>query len=95
VLRSIAIKSSMLGVTYVGGPTALLELNRVRLLTDPGFDPAGTEFRSGILILTRTMGPAVPISQLLPIDAVLLSHVHHFDHLDESGRAFLSAAVSF
>jgi len=84
----------MVGITYVGGPTALLELNGVRLLTDPGFDPAGTEFRSGTYILTRTTGPAMASRQLLPIDAVLLSHDHHFDNLDESGRAFLSAADS-
>lgn len=79
-------------ITYVGGPTALLELSGARLLTDPGFDPAGTEFRSGTYVLTRTMGPAVPSGKLLPIDAVLLSHDHHFDNLDESGRAFLPAA---
>lgn len=82
----------MLGVTYVGGPTALLELDGVRLLTDPGFDPAGTEFRSATYVLTRTIGPALAGSDLLPVDAVLLSHDHHFDNLDDSGRAFLSSA---
>ena len=82
----------MLGLTYVGGPTALLETSGVRLLTDPGFDPAGTEFHSGTYVLTRTTGPAVPSTKLLPIDAVLLSHDHHFDNLDESGRSFLSEA---
>jgi len=87
-------QNGMLGITYVGGPTALLELNGVRLLTDPGFDPAGTEFRSGTYVLARTMGPALPSSELLPIDVVLLSHDHHFDNLDESGRAFLPAANS-
>jgi uncharacterized DUF497 family protein len=30
-----------LRVTYVGGPTALFEIERLRLLTDPTFDPAG------------------------------------------------------
>jgi L-ascorbate metabolism protein UlaG (beta-lactamase superfamily) len=84
----------MVGITYVGGPTALLELDGVRLLTDPGFDPPGTEFRSGTYVLTRTKGPAIPSSQLPPIDAVLLSHDHHFDNLDDSGRAFLSSAAS-
>lgn len=84
----------MLGITYIGGPTALLEISGLRLLTDPGFDPAETEFRSGTYVLTRTMAPAVPSSELLPVDAVLLSHDHHFDNLDGSGRAFLSAASS-
>lgn len=82
----------MLGFTYVGGPTALLELSGVRLLTDPGFDPAGTKFRSGTYVLTRTTDPAISSPKLLPIEAVLLSHDHHFDNLDESGRSFLPQA---
>ena len=82
----------MTGFTYIGGTTALLEIDGVRLLIDPGFDPAGTEFRSGTYVLTRTKGPAAQGSELLPIDAVLLSHDHHFDNLDGSGRAFLPAA---
>jgi L-ascorbate metabolism protein UlaG (beta-lactamase superfamily) len=36
-----------LRVTYVGGPTALFEIERPRLLTDPTFDPAGTEYKLG------------------------------------------------
>ena len=31
-------------VTHIGGPTALIELGGLRLLTDPAFDPAGTEY---------------------------------------------------
>jgi L-ascorbate metabolism protein UlaG (beta-lactamase superfamily) len=30
-----------LQVRYLGGPTAILELGGVRLLTDPTFDPPG------------------------------------------------------
>ena len=29
------------GLRYLGGPTALLELGGLRLLTDPTFDPPG------------------------------------------------------
>jgi L-ascorbate metabolism protein UlaG (beta-lactamase superfamily) len=36
----------MLRVTYIGGPTALLQLGGLRLLTDPTFDPGGTEYRT-------------------------------------------------
>lgn len=35
-------------VTYVGGPTALLDIDGVRLLTDPTFDPAGSEHRAPV-----------------------------------------------
>lgn len=78
--------------TYIGGATALIEFAGLRFLTDPSFDPAGTEFRSGTYVLQRTAGPALPPDALLPVDAVLLSHDHHFDNLDGSGRAFLSHA---
>ena len=37
-----------LRITYIGGPTALLELAGLRLLTDPTFDPAGTEYRTPV-----------------------------------------------
>jgi len=35
-----------LKLTYIGGPTALLELGGLRILTDPTFDPAGGEYRA-------------------------------------------------
>jgi L-ascorbate metabolism protein UlaG (beta-lactamase superfamily) len=31
-------------LTYVGGPTAIIEMGGLRLLTDPTFDPAGTRY---------------------------------------------------
>lgn len=78
-----------LDITYIGGPTALLEIGGLRFLTDPTFDQAGAEFRSGAYILHKTSGPAVSPMALGPLNAVLLSHDHHFDNLDEAGRAFL------
>ncbi len=79
-------------ITHIGGPTALLEFGGVRLLTDPTFDPAGSEFRSGSYVLRKTRGPALAADALGHLDAVLLSHDHHFDNLDESGRRLLSRA---
>lgn len=77
-------------LTYVGGPTALLELGGVRLLTDPTFDPPGAEYRAGSYVLRKTQGPALGPDALGRIDAALLSHDHHFDNLDGSGRALLA-----
>ena len=34
-----------LELTYIGGPTLVLELGGIRLLTDPTFDPARSEER--------------------------------------------------
>jgi L-ascorbate metabolism protein UlaG (beta-lactamase superfamily) len=31
-------------ITYIGGPTALIEFGGLRLLTDPTFDPAGSTY---------------------------------------------------
>jgi L-ascorbate metabolism protein UlaG (beta-lactamase superfamily) len=79
-------------ITLIGGPTALIELDEFRLLTDPTFDPPGAELTSGLVTLRKTIGPAREPSELGPIDAVLLSHDQHFDNLDRSGREFLTKA---
>jgi L-ascorbate metabolism protein UlaG (beta-lactamase superfamily) len=77
--------------TYVGGPTALLEVAGLRLLTDPTFDPAGTSYETPVYTLRKTRDPAIAVDALPTIDAVLLSHDHHFDNLDRTGRAILSS----
>jgi L-ascorbate metabolism protein UlaG (beta-lactamase superfamily) len=81
-----------LRLTYIGGPTALIEIGGLRLLTDPTFDAEGAEFRSGAYALQKTQGPAIAAADLGHLDAILLSHDHHFDNLDGSGRRLLAAA---
>ena len=81
-----------LRLTYIGGPTALLEFAGLRCLTDPTLDPAGTEYPTAAYTLRKTQSPAIAPAQLGQIDAVLLSHDHHFDNLDHSGRSVLQAA---
>lgn len=71
-------------VTYVGHATVLVEMDGVRLLTDP--------------VLRRRIGPlrrhgAPPDPRLAEdIDAVLISHLHH-DHADVPSLRRLSRAV--
>ncbi len=84
--------SRSLHITYVGGPTALVDWGGLRLLTDPTFDLAGTEYPTGAYTLRKTDNPAVQPDQLGPVDAVLLSHDHHSDNLDRIGRGLLSEA---
>jgi len=77
-------------LTHVGGPTVLIEAGGWRLLTDPTFDPPGRRYNFGWGTSSRKLaGPAVAAVDLGPIDAVLLSHDHHDDNLDEAGRALL------
>ena len=40
-------------------------------------------------VVAKVTGPAVAADELPPLDAVLLSHDHHGDNLDEAGRALL------
>ena len=80
-------------VTHVGGPTALIEVGGWRILTDPTFDPPGRRYAFGWGTSSRKLvGPAVSADALGPIDAVLLTHDHHGDNLDDAGRALLPSA---
>ncbi|WP_436770794.1 MBL fold metallo-hydrolase [Yinghuangia sp. YIM S09857] len=80
-----------LAVRYVGGPTAVVEIGGLRLLTDPTFDPPG-EHPVGARSLVKTAGPAFGAAEVGAVDAVLLSHDQHPDNLDDSGRALLADA---
>lgn len=61
------------GISYVGHATLLIELGGVRLLTDP-------LLRDGIAHVRRRV-PLPRVEDLLPLDAILISHAHA-DHLD-------------
>ncbi|HEX4109482.1 MAG TPA: MBL fold metallo-hydrolase [Solirubrobacteraceae bacterium] len=77
-------------ITYIGGPTALIEIGDWRLLTDPTFDPPGKRYFFGWGTYSRKLqGPAIEFADLGRIDAVLISHDHHGDNLDPSGRSLL------
>jgi L-ascorbate metabolism protein UlaG (beta-lactamase superfamily) len=77
-------------LTHIGGPTTLLEIDGWRILTDPTFDDPGRTYRFGWGTSSRkTTGPAIASAELGPIDAVLLTHDHHADNLDDAGRALL------
>jgi L-ascorbate metabolism protein UlaG (beta-lactamase superfamily) len=80
-----------LRITYLGGPTALVEFGGLRVVTDPTFDPAGTEYPAAAYTLRKTQSPAVAAADLGAVDAVLLSHEHHADNLDHAGRRFLAS----
>src|SRR6476661_2568233 len=61
-------------VTYIGHATLLLELDGIRILTDPNFEP-----KLGRL-LPRVSAPGIALADLPKLDALLLTHAHA-DHL--------------
>jgi len=87
------VDSNTLRVTYVGGPTAIFEIDGIRFLTDPTFDPAGTTFDLGRYSLHKLQGPSIEASVVGPIDAVLLSHDHHWDNFDRAGHRVAAGAT--
>lgn len=75
-------------VTYLGGPTIILEIGGLRLMTDPTLDPAGEQFMiNDKPAYHKTEGPAT--TEIGKIDVVLLSHDQHGDNLDHAGRELL------
>ncbi|HEU5108143.1 MAG TPA: MBL fold metallo-hydrolase [Micromonosporaceae bacterium] len=80
-------------VTHIGGPTTLIEFAGWRLLTDPTFDPAGRRYAFGWGTSSRKLAdPAVTPDAIGSVDAVLLTHDHHGDNLDDAGRGLLPSA---
>ena len=80
-------------LTLIGGPTVLIEIAGLRLLTDPTFDEPRTYDARGI-VLEKKKGPALAEGALGRVDAVLLSHDQHFDNLDHAGRELLKGAAT-
>jgi L-ascorbate metabolism protein UlaG (beta-lactamase superfamily) len=80
-------------ITHIGGPTVLIEVEGLRILSDPTFDPPGKTYKFGWGTSSRkTTGPSIAPSELGPIDVVLISHDNHGDNLDDAGRALLASA---
>jgi L-ascorbate metabolism protein UlaG (beta-lactamase superfamily) len=78
-------------ITLIGGPTALIEIDGFRLLTDPTFDAPGA-YQLPHVKLEKLTGPALSAEAVGEVDAVLLSHDQHSDNLDNSGKDFLQKA---
>lgn len=80
-------------VTHIGTATLLLELDGLRLLTDPVFDAPGEKWRFGFgTSSVHQETPAMTPAQVGAVDAVLLSHDQHGDNLDHAGREFAQRA---
>jgi L-ascorbate metabolism protein UlaG (beta-lactamase superfamily) len=68
-----------LRATWLGHSTVLVEIDGLRVLTDPVFSDRASPYR---FAGPKRFQPApVTIAQLPPLDAVIISH-DHYDHLD-------------
>jgi L-ascorbate metabolism protein UlaG (beta-lactamase superfamily) len=82
--------SQSLRVTWLGHSTALIEIDGLRLLTDPVLSERASPLP--FAGPKRFTPPALTVAQLPQIDAVLLSH-DHFDHLDRHTIRALTGKV--
>ena len=79
-----ALADSGGSVQFIGTATVLIRYQGITILTDPNFLHKGDHVHLGYgLRSQRLTNPALELSQLPPIDLVILSHLHedHFDQL--------------
>jgi L-ascorbate metabolism protein UlaG (beta-lactamase superfamily) len=84
---------SKTAITWIGGPTALLEYAGLRIVTDPTFDAPQTYEEPGETTLVKTAGPAFGRADLGRVDLILLSHHGHKDNLDWEGLELVATGV--
>jgi L-ascorbate metabolism protein UlaG (beta-lactamase superfamily) len=70
---------SGLRVTWLGHSTLLIEIDGVRILTDPVWGPRASP--STLVGPKRFQAVPVPLREMPPVDVVIISH-DHYDHLD-------------
>jgi L-ascorbate metabolism protein UlaG (beta-lactamase superfamily) len=73
------LPESGLRVTWLGHSTLLVELDGARLLVDPVWGRRTSPWES--IGPERFYAPPLPLEELPPLDAVVISH-DHYDHLD-------------
>jgi L-ascorbate metabolism protein UlaG (beta-lactamase superfamily) len=79
--------------TWLGHSTVLIEIDGVRLLTDPVWGPRASPSR--IAGPKRFQPVPVPLRAMPPVDLVIISH-DHYDHLDyPTIRALAKSDVPF
>ncbi|MFI9810086.1 MBL fold metallo-hydrolase [Streptomyces sp. NPDC052301] len=89
----MAAYDDALDLHFIGTATVLLRYGDLTLLTDPNFLHHGERAHLGYgLTSPRLTEPALDVTQLPPLDAVVLSHLHG-DHWDRRARRHLDRSV--
>ncbi|MGL4340235.1 MAG: MBL fold metallo-hydrolase [Rhodoglobus sp.] len=84
---------SPVAITYIGGPTAILDYAGKRFITDPTFDAPQSYSEPGSTRLVKTRGPARERPDIGPVDTVLLSHHRYKDNLDYEGLELIATGI--
>ncbi|NEW38910.1 hypothetical protein GV792_09875 [Nocardia cyriacigeorgica] len=91
VTPQLPAEAADLAVTWFGHATAVIEVDGYRILTDPVWSE---RVSPSPLVGPARMHPVpAPLSELPPVDAVIISH-DHYDHLDAATVRALVAAQS-
>jgi L-ascorbate metabolism protein UlaG (beta-lactamase superfamily) len=85
------VDSPAVEIMYVGGPTTVISIAGLNVITDPTFDPAGTDYKVGNISQHKTKDPALSADALPRLDIALVSHDQHYDNLDNAGRDLLGS----
>ncbi|MFK4149196.1 MBL fold metallo-hydrolase [Streptomyces sp. NPDC004065] len=82
-----------LDLHFIGTATVVLRYGGLTLLTDPNFLHRGEHAHLGYGLTSRRLTePALDVTELPPLDAVVLSHLHG-DHWDRRARRHLDRSV--
>ena len=80
----------------IRGATSIVTFGGLRFLVDPFLAPKGSfppvpspynEFPNPLVELP------LPIEQIVTVDAVIVTHMHHFDHFDDAAARLLSKSL--
>ena len=83
--KPVLAQKNQLGVTFIGHSSFFLQLSGKNLVVDPNF-------ARWLFVLKRLRQPGLRVSDLPPIDAVLVTHAH-FDHLHRPSLRAIARAT--
>lgn len=83
--RPILSRNGELGITFIGHSSFFIQIGGKSVVIDPNF-------ARWLFVLKRLRRPGVRISDLPPIDAVLVTHAH-FDHLHRPSLRAIARAT--